>query len=115
MTIDPIHAVCGPKCTQCPAYEATRSGDPKQLAAVAAEWSQALGKEVAPEDIVCDGCRVENGRKSAYWQTCEIRLCAHERGHDICAACEQCPCEKIVAPPAREALDALKQSIGKTP
>jgi hypothetical protein len=106
-----LTAVCGPSCTLCHAYTATRNNDRKELKKIAAEWSKALNRAFTPEDIICDGCRVPGGRLSAYCATCEIRLCAQSKGAITCAHCALCPCDKIVAPPAREALEALKKTL----
>ncbi len=109
--LDDLTAICGPSCTRCDAYVATRSNDRAALERIAAEWSKGLGRAFTADDIVCDGCRVPGGRLSAYCATCEIRNCARNGGHETCAHCPQCPCEKIIAPPAREALAALKKDL----
>jgi hypothetical protein len=106
-----LTAICGPSCTQCDAYIATRSGKRAELERIAAEWTKGLGRVFKAEDIICDGCRVPGGRLSSYCGTCEIRICAQNKGMITCAHCPECPCEKIVAPPAREALEALKKSL----
>ena len=110
MTFDALVAVCGPRCTRCDAYQATRSGR-AALARLAAEWTQAMGREFAPEDLICDGCRVVGGRKSAYCAECEILNCARRRGYETCAHCPDSPCEKLNAPPAIEAIAELKAAL----
>lgn len=109
--VDNLVPVCGPRCDQCPAYKATQSGNRAELEHIAAEWTKGLGKTFTAEDILCDGCRVEGGRLSAYCATCEIRLCAQGKGHPTCAHCDDYPCARIVAPPAREALDKIRASL----
>lgn len=109
--MDEIIAICGPKCTQCDAYKATRIGR-EELERIANEWSRSLGKVYTADDVICDGCRVKNGRLSAYCAECEIRRCAQTKGAETCAHCEKSPCEKIVAPPAIEAIDTIKKSLG---
>lgn len=109
--LNDLTAICGPSCTQCQAYIATRNNDKKELEHIAAEWTKGLGRTFTADDIICDGCRVPGGRLSSYCATCEIRICARSKGAITCAHCAECPCEKIVAPPAREALEALKKTL----
>jgi hypothetical protein len=111
MILNDLVAICGPSCTQCQAYVATQNNDKAKLERLAEEWTKGLGHTFTPDDILCDGCRVPDGRLSAYCATCEIRLCAQQKGMVTCAHCPECPCEKIVAPPAIEALEALKKNL----
>jgi hypothetical protein len=111
--LNDLIAICGPSCTQCQAYNATKSGDRKELEKIAAEWTKGLGRTFTTDDIICDGCRVPGGRLSTYCSTCEIRICAQSKGAITCAHCAECPCEKIIAPPAREALEALKKELNE--
>jgi hypothetical protein len=111
LALNELIAICGPSCTRCPAYIATQSNDRAGLQRIADEWTKSLGKTYSADDIVCDGCRVPGGRLSAYCASCNIRLCAQGRGNETCAHCAEGPCEKIVAPPAREALAALKKIL----
>lgn len=113
MQIDELIAVCGPSCTLCAAYQATHGGDQAALERVASEWTKAMGRTFTADDVICDGCRVKGKRLSAYCSTCEIRLCAQEKGHDTCAHCSDCPCEKIIAPPAQNALMELRKMISE--
>ncbi|OGO30957.1 MAG: hypothetical protein A2Z29_01015 [Chloroflexi bacterium RBG_16_56_11] len=108
---DELTAICGPSCAGYPAYIATLNHDREGLSRIATEWTQALKRNFTPDDIICDGCRVPGGRRSAYWATCDIRNCAQSKGHITCAHCAACPCEKIVAPLARECLADLKKSL----
>ncbi len=39
----------------------------------------------------CSGCRAGGGDP-----TCPMRVCAQERGLDVCSACEAFPCQRIV-------------------
>jgi hypothetical protein len=110
MTIDEIYAICGPKCTECDAYKATRASK-MEVERISNEWTKSLGKLFTAEDIICDGCRVKNGRLSAYCAECEIRKCALSRNVETCGHCEKSPCEKIVAPPAIEAIERIKNII----
>ncbi len=109
--LDDLIAVCGVSCAQCRAYTATRAGGRTGLESVAAEWTKTMGRTFTSDDVVCDGCRVPDGRHSTYCATCDIRNCAQGKGTITCAHCAECPCEKIVAPEAREALATLRRSI----
>jgi hypothetical protein len=111
MEIDKIIAICGVSCTECDAYQATIQNDISRLKSLAAEWTRAMGRTFTVDDIICDGCRVEGKRLSAYCSSCEISLCAKSKGLPTCAHCNECPCEKIVAPPAIEALSKLRREI----
>jgi hypothetical protein len=111
MEIDKIIAICGVSCTKCDAYQATQKNDAKALEMLAVEWTKAMGRDFTPDDILCDGCRVQGERLSSYCSSCEISLCAKAKGHPTCAHCDECPCEKIVAPPAKEALSKLRKSL----
>jgi hypothetical protein len=111
MEIDGIVAICGVSCTECKAYQATRNHDTKALEAIAAEWTKGLGQTYTVGDILCDGCRIGGERLSAYCSSCEISLCAKGKGHETCAHCDECPCDKIVAPPAIDALNELRKLL----
>lgn len=109
--LNDLTAICGPSCTQCQAYTATKNNDRNALEKIAAEWTKGLGLTFTADDIICDGCRVPGGRLSSYCATCDIRICAQGKSAITCAHCSESPCEKIVAPPAREALEALKKTL----
>jgi len=111
MPIDDLIAVCGFSCADCPAYIATRNSDRTELARIAGEWTKSLGRTFTPDDIICDGCRVPGGRRVAYCADCNIRACAQSKGYITCAHCPKCPCDKIVSPKAREALEALQKTL----
>lgn len=111
MVLNDLTAICGPSCAQCPAYIATHSNNKAEFERIAAEWTKAIGRTFTGDDIICDGCRVLGGRLSAYCATCDVRICAQSKGMITCAHCAACPCEKINAPVAREALAALKKSL----
>ncbi|MCP4717497.1 MAG: DUF3795 domain-containing protein [Deltaproteobacteria bacterium] len=104
---------CGLLCNQCPAYEATQSGDETKKAEVARVWSEQFQAEFTAADINCDGCCSASERLSGYCRVCEIRACARERQLENCAACEDYICEKLekvvsMEPEARTRLDALR-------
>jgi hypothetical protein len=107
-------AFCGLDCAHCGAYRATQADDDALRAATAREWSERYGVDIAPEQIVCDGCRGD-GRKFGYCEhVCELRKCGLQKGVETCAACAEYPCATLAAfldaaPEAREALDALRK------
>lgn len=109
MAIDEFVAICGPRCTECDAYKAT-CGNRSELERIARGWTKSLGKEYTADDIICDGCRVNNGRLSSYCAECEMRLCAISKIIGTCAHCQISPCEKIT-PPAIEAIERIKKIL----
>jgi hypothetical protein len=52
-------------------------------------WSFLKGMA---EDGVCVSCRDGSGNPG-----CAVRVCAREKGVDMCAFCEAYPCEKFIA------------------
>jgi hypothetical protein len=48
--------------------------------------------DLTDRDNACPGCRAGGG-----FPRCEIRKCAEARGVEVCARCEDFPCEKIEA------------------
>lgn len=104
-----MNAICGPRCDRCPAYIATKAKDYSALHSIAGEWTQNTGRTFTPEDIMCEGCRVEGARLSSYCNDCDIRLCATAQGHPTCAHCNEFPCDKIRAPQARQALEEIRK------
>jgi hypothetical protein len=93
-------AYCGLDCDQCPALLATQNGDMEALAVVAARWSSATGREIKARNILCDGCKSGSERINAFCGVCEIRECAHGRGVETCASCEEYACERLRGFPA---------------
>jgi hypothetical protein len=108
MKPDNIHGICGPKCTNCDAYKATKNDDKDEQSLVASKWSKYTGSPITAEDVLCDGCRIQDGRKAKLWHSCKIRLCAKDKDIDICSDCGECPCKLIEAPFAREELKKLQ-------
>jgi len=100
---------CGLICTECDAYQATRTMDQQKATAVAAQWSQQFGVEVKVEHVWCDGCLV-GGKKCAHCGECELRACSMGKGLKNCGRCDEYPCAKLegffqMAPQARAVLD----------
>lgn len=85
---------CGYRCESCPAFRATHANDAEGLARCAAAWGRMFGVEIHPEQLRCDGCYNELGRKSD--QNCLVRPCCQSRGCITCAECGEYPCAKLV-------------------
>ncbi len=106
---------CGLMCWECPAHVATRTDDRVMLDRTARMWSEAFGEEIAPEHIVCDGCKTEEGRKALFCGICKVRACAIERGYESCAPCPDYACDKLeeffgMAPEARANLEKMRST-----
>ena len=113
--MDRIIAYCGLVCDECPAYQATQADDNEARARIAAEWSEAFGADMKVENINCDGCLGEGGRKLGYCSICEIRACAIERSVENCAHCSDYACEPLKgflkgAPAAQALLDGMREA-----
>ena len=104
---------CGLSCGKCQAGTATRKGDRELLGKTARAWSKAFGSRYTAEDVTCDGCRSQSGRKSRYCRECKVRPCAQARGLGTCAECAEYPCDTLaaflrMAPEAKRNLEALR-------
>ena len=114
---DKIIAYCGIVCSDCSAYMATQSGDRSGLERVAAQWQKEYNlAEVTIEDVTCDGCLDEEGRKAAHCFECDIRACGLARGAVNCAHCPDYACEKLegffgYVPGVRVVLDQIRASL----
>lgn len=111
---DQMIGCCGLVCSDCGAYQATRTMDPARAAQVAAEWSQQFHVDVKVEHVWCDGC-TQPGKKCAHCAECELRTCALGRSLASCGECGDYPCEKLTAffamvPPAKDVLDRVHAS-----
>ena len=110
-------ACCGLVCSDCPAFLATKYDDDAARATTAAVWAEKYGLDVKPEDVNCDGCRNEGGRRMAYCRTCGIRACCSGKGLDNCTLCEEGPCDQLTkfnefSPEAGAAFEELKRVCG---
>ncbi len=94
---------CGLYCGLC----ASRSRIPQQAAALRHSMTEAgwlfWGHTVAGfaefwgfldglADGGCPGCRADGG-----YPQCHIRICARERGFDLCSQCSDFPCSHVEA------------------
>ncbi len=109
-------SICGLKCHECGAFEATRNGDDEQRAAVAKEWSKMYETELNASDINCGGCTSVGAPLFQHCTVCEIRKCGMGRGVVNCAHCDEYTCGKLetffeMVPDCRKQLDAIRASL----
>jgi len=112
--LDQMIACCGLVCTKCPAFVATQKNDEDAKAKIAQAWSKHFKTKFDPQDINCDGCLPESGRRSGYCRKiCEVRPCVKARKLKNCAYCDDYACEKLtkffaIAHEAKETLDSIR-------
>ena len=102
---------CGLDCEKCDAYIATINNDQELYEKTAKLWSQLNQTEITPEQIRCEGCRMD-GIKSAWCGSfCEIRKCAEKKGFETCGSCPEmdgCPILNMIVSNSPEVLENLK-------
>ena len=105
-------AVCGLDCEKCDAYIATKNDDQALREKTAKLWSEMNNANILPEQINCEGCRM-NGKKFVYCESmCGIRKCAMGKGYETCGDCpemETCKTLGSVTSNCPEALSNLKK------
>ena len=107
-------APCGLDCAKCDAYIVTQADDLAGKETLVARWRvEYNAPNITVQNVTCDSCLATTGRLGIYCRKCEIRDCAVEKGHTICAECDQYACEKLqgffqMAPHARENLAAQR-------
>lgn len=79
-----FHAYCGLYCEACSVYIASQF-NPERLSIIAAKMN------VTSEEMHCNGCKSEVVSK--HCRTCEMKICAIEKGLESCAYCEEIPCK----------------------
>ena len=80
-------AFCGLDCEKCDAYLATKNDDQALREKTARLWSELNQIEILPEQINCEGCRVD-GVKTVYCDSlCPIRQCALKKAVTTCGDC----------------------------
>ena len=104
-------AYCGLDCEKCDAYLATVNDDQALREKTAKQWSEWNQVTITPDQIHCEGCRVD-GVKSVYCESlCDIRQCAMSKGMETCGACEEmegCPKVGGIISNNQEAYNNLK-------
>lgn len=111
-----IVAYCGIVCTECPAFIATKNDDNAKRKKTAELWSKQFGHTMKPEDINCEGCISDTGKKLAYCTVCEIRKCGREHKVVNCAYCQDYACEKLeeffqMTPMSKNTLDKVRKGL----
>ena len=109
-------AVCGIKCSECPAFLATQENDDLKRKEVAEQWSKEYQAEFKAEDINCDGCHSVTGRLFSNCKVCEIRKCCQEKDLKNCAYCNEYSCPKLsqfflMVPQGKAVLDKIKEGL----
>jgi hypothetical protein len=107
---------CGIDCNECPAFLATQEDNDEERVKIAELWSCKYNSDIKPEDINCDGCLSEGGRRFNYCRVCEVRTCCQERHIKNCACCDEYACEKLspifeVASHTRITLDEIRKNL----
>jgi len=93
---DNMIAYCGLNCEKCDAYLATIHDDQALREKTAKEWSELNHVTILPEQINCEGCRVD-GVKTMYCESlCGIRQCALKKGFETCGDCPEMETCQIV-------------------
>ena len=104
-------AFCGLNCAKCDAFIATKNNDNTLREKTAKLWSELNHITILPEQINCEGCRM-NGKKTVFCdKLCQIRQCAMKKGFETCGDCgELDTCSKVamVVENNKEALNNLK-------
>ena len=75
----------------CPAFKANRSGADLQRASIV--WAELFNVNLAPEVIVCGGCR--GSADELLDRECPVRQCVLSKGFDDCGECPEMPCENL--------------------
>ena len=107
---EPI-AYCGLDCSKCDAFIATKNDDGALREKTAKLWTELNGVEITPEQINCEGCRMD-GVKTVFCDSlCGIRQCALKRGVKTCGDCpemESCATLSMITSNNKEALERLR-------
>ena len=89
-------AICGLDCEKCDAYIATKDNDRVLREKTARLWSELNHAPILPEQINCDGCRMDGAKTVFCSSFCEIRKCALAKGFETCGDCtEKDTCSKV--------------------
>lgn len=92
-------AYCGLNCEKCDAYIATKNNDQALREKTAILWAKLNNTPILPEQINCEGCRID-GLKTVFCESlCAIRQCAIKRDLTTCGVCSEmrtCPTLGVV-------------------
>jgi len=84
---------CGYRCDLCPAFIATQKNDMVGLSRLSQEFKNLYGFHLDAENLKCDGCMRELGRKVD--KNCPVRPCCMRRGFRTCAECPDYVCDSL--------------------
>ena len=102
---------CGLDCEKCDAYLATKNNDQALREKTAKLWAELNNAPILPENINCEGCRM-NGSKTVFCDSlCEIRKCALNRDVITCGDCSEleiCPTVRVILENNPSAMENLK-------
>lgn len=89
-------AYCGLDCKNCEARIATINNDDSMRKEIAKKWSELNKIEITPDQINCEGCRM-NGVKTVFCDSlCQIRQCALKLKRETCGDCNNLnTCNKV--------------------
>ncbi len=82
-------AYCGLDCEKCDAYLATKNHDQSLREKTAKLWSELNQTPILPEQINCEGCRMDGVKTVFCADFCGIRQCALKKNVETCGACSE--------------------------
>jgi len=82
-----LTAPCGLPCFECYVSLATEHRELQHLI------GQVLG--IPPEQVVCRGCRSEQGKCGPLPMPCNVYPCAEKNGITFCCDCSDFPCDYL--------------------
>ncbi|MFW6303580.1 MAG: DUF3795 domain-containing protein [Candidatus Sumerlaeota bacterium] len=88
---------CGNICSGCPDFRVLQKNDPAFRRLVAAKLTEELGRDVAPDEIGCEGCWGNIHTHLAASLECPIRQCVDRKGFATCGECDLFPCGTYLA------------------
>lgn len=83
-------AYCGLYCPQCSFRAANETGSREHFADAPERYAQLTQKPL--EELACPGCKGDN-----ICGDCAMKDCAVEKGLEVCADCDEFPCDKLTA------------------
>jgi hypothetical protein len=107
-------SACGVVCSECGAHVAGLSEDRAVQERVANAWRTIYKLDVAPEDLMCNGCLSMEGPVLAACKDCWVRQCVLSKGIAHCGLCEQFPCAELERVQAQyDGLEKLAESMSE--
>ena len=106
-------AYCGLDCNKCDAYIATKNNDQALREKTAELWSKLNNTPILPEQINCEGCRVDGIKTVFCEKLCQIRQCAMKKGMGTCGDCSElgkCQTVGVIIENNTDALNNLKNA-----